>query len=288
MVAVIPYFAAPSISLGFLRHVPLARVVIDETRPPSLSTLTLLGSLGVVTSSTLALIHAQQRGLNPQRMSGFLAAVVVCGLFVGHVGDVLRHWPQAIEQPFYWVEVWHGQSSVGAVLGATVGALAWARRTGSPILPYADVVSSAFPLTLLFGRLGCALAHDHPGRVTNAWFAVRYPTAVAWEGRYDLGLYEFLLILPVAITFALLWRHAPRRVGFYTGWLGLLYAPMRFSLDFLRAPEGSSTMADPRFLSLTPAQWGCLALAPVAVAILHHHPRERLLLNTERGPSART
>jgi len=48
----------------------------------------------------------------------------------------------------------------------------------------ADLVASAFPLSWVFGRSGCSLAHDHPGMLSNAWFAVQYPGG----GRFDLGL----------------------------------------------------------------------------------------------------
>jgi hypothetical protein len=37
------------------------------------------------------------------------------------------------------------------------------------------VVGSAFPLAWVFGRAGCATVHDHPGRLSDAWFAVRWP-----------------------------------------------------------------------------------------------------------------
>ena len=56
-----------------------------------------------------------------------------------------------------------------------------------------------------------------------------------------------------------------RRRGFYLALLPLLYAPVRFGLDFLRAtdvPEG-----DPRFLGLTPGHYGAILLLLVGVAV---------------------
>ena len=58
-------------------------------------------------------------------------------------------------------------------------------------LVYADVVASAFPMSWVFGRTGCTIAHDHPGMLSDAWFAVQYPGG----GRFDLGLYEMLLTI---------------------------------------------------------------------------------------------
>ena len=35
----------------------------------------------------------------------------------------------------------------------------------------------------MFGRMGCSIAHDHPGLESDLWFAVQYPHG----GRFDLG-----------------------------------------------------------------------------------------------------
>jgi phosphatidylglycerol:prolipoprotein diacylglycerol transferase len=75
--------------------------------------------------------------------------------------------------------------------------------------------------------------------------------------RYDLGLLEMLFAVIVAAAFALTWkRRLP--VGWYAATLAIVYAPVRFGLDFLRVddPDGG----DLRYAGLTPAQWACVAL----------------------------
>ncbi len=32
-----------------------------------------------------------------------------------------------------------------------------------PILPFADLILSVFPVAWVFGRSGCSVVHDHPG-----------------------------------------------------------------------------------------------------------------------------
>ncbi|HEY4102249.1 MAG TPA: prolipoprotein diacylglyceryl transferase family protein, partial [Polyangiaceae bacterium] len=119
-----------------------------------------------------------------------------------------------------------------------------------------------FPAAWVFGRMGCSVAHDHPGIASDLWFAVQYPGG----GRFDLGLYEMLLTIPLALAFLYL-RRKPRPWGFYLGAMSIAYAPVRFALDFLRVKEsnGLSGAVDPRYGGLTPAQWACFALLGAGV-----------------------
>jgi phosphatidylglycerol---prolipoprotein diacylglyceryl transferase len=129
------------------------------------------------------------------------------------------------------------------------------------VLPYVDVICSAFPTAWVFGRTGCTIAHDHPGLRSDLWFAVQYPRG----GRLDLGLYEMILTIPLAVTFLVL-RSKPRPWGFYAGASCVAYAPWRFALDFLRAEDVSS--ADPRYAGSTPAQYACLGMLVLGVTLL--------------------
>jgi phosphatidylglycerol---prolipoprotein diacylglyceryl transferase len=96
---------------------------------------------------------------------------------------------------------------------------------------------------------------------SELWLAVRYPEG----GRFDLGMLEMLLTIPLAAAFLLL-RRSPRPPGFFVGALALAYAPVRFGLDFLRARD--TPLADPRYAGLTPAQWACVPLALLGAVML--------------------
>ena len=50
----------------------------------------------------------------------------------------------------------------------------------------------------------------------------------------------------------------------------LMYAPVRFGFDFLRAPD--VRFADSRYLGLTPAQYGVIALFFVGVVAAAESP----------------
>jgi phosphatidylglycerol---prolipoprotein diacylglyceryl transferase len=221
-----------------------------------------LVAIGVYLGAWLAIKQGRRLGLDERKLMSFIVWVVGVGFVGGHVLDTVFYFPERLaKDPLSLVRLWEGLSSFGGFVGALIGFLLWRWRYQEPALPYADTVASAFPVGWVFGRAGCTLAHDHPGVMSNAWFAVRYPEG----GRFDLGLYEMVLTLPLAIAFLYL-RKKPRPWGFYLAVMSIAYAPSRFALDFLRIREGAT--ADARYLALTPAQWACFGLLAMGVVLL--------------------
>ena len=155
----------------------------------------------------------------------------------------------------------HGISSYGGFIGATVGGIAWRVRNRTSILPFADQLSAVLPIGWMFGRGGCSIAHDHIGRLSTSPLAVDFPGGP----RFDLGLLELLCTIPIAIVMLVFARKARPR-GAVTGLLCVLYAPVRYFLDSLRATD--IVNADARYFGLTPAMWLSIGLLAVGVALL--------------------
>ena len=154
-------------------------------------------------------------------------------------------------------------------------------------LTYLDVAAFVFPVSLMIGRVACALAHDHPGTITRLPVAVSlsdadaqllitrvYETAgrgselpdaamLGAIGFHDLGWYEFLYLASVVVPLTLLSARKPRRPGFYLAAFAILYAPVRFALDYLR-------VSDARYAGLTPAQYACIAILAAAILTARH------------------
>lgn len=220
-----------------------------------------LVATGVYTGWALSLRQAKRFGLNVEVMNSFIAWVVGVGFIGGHVLDVILYHPTKLtEAPSLMsalqelLFLWRSLSSFGGFIGAVIGLFAWKYRYQvKETMPWADIVISAFPLAWVFGRSGCSVAHDHPGLHSSVWFAVQYPGGA----RFDLGLYEMLFTVPLALT-CLYLMQKPRPPGFFAGLVCMAYAPTRFALDFLRAQDVRD--ADPRHLGLTPAQWLCFLL----------------------------
>jgi phosphatidylglycerol:prolipoprotein diacylglycerol transferase len=244
--------------------------------PVALKPFGTLVALGLYFGSRAALAEARRRGVSERAMVSFLTWIVVSSFFFGHVLDTLSYYPrEALRDPWSLLRLWEGLSSFGGFTGCVLGGFAWRVWYRTPILPYADVVASCFPVSWTFGRLGCSIAHDHPGVHSNAWFAVQYPDG----GRIDLGLLELLITIPLMLVFLRLQKRGPRPWGFYAGVMCTYYAPLRFGLDFLRERAGVAVGAyaaggDARYLGLTPAQWGCVPLLLLGVALLVHTRRE--------------
>ncbi|MGH7297219.1 MAG: prolipoprotein diacylglyceryl transferase family protein, partial [Polyangiaceae bacterium] len=143
---------------------------------------------------------------------------------------------------------------------------------------------SCLPLGWMFGRAGCASVHDHPGAraAADTLLAVAYPmhqgegtVTHVWfvelihghDPRFDLGLLELMFTIVLTACFALTW-HKRVALGSYMVATALSYAPVRFAMDYLRIPENEG--GDTRYLGLTPAQYGCVALFLFGVAMIFY------------------
>jgi phosphatidylglycerol:prolipoprotein diacylglycerol transferase len=145
---------------------------------------------------------------------------------------------------------WGAMSSYGGIAGGLLGAFAlmkWRGMSRSEMLGLADCIGFAFPFAWIFGRLGCALSHDHLGVSSTHWLAVRFPDGP----RFDLGLLEFFYTLVIAAVF---WALARRRRphGFFPALFFCVYGPARFAMDALRTGEA-------RYFGWTPGQYASVA-----------------------------
>jgi len=222
----------------------------------------LLVAIGVILGDRLTVREAAKRGLDPQDVRYLNARMVIGGFIMAHLVSVIFYFPERIaENPLILLYIWSGLSSFGGFAGAFITFMYLTRKDKIPRLAYADAVALGLSIGWIFGRLGCTTAHDHPGRHTDFFLAVRYP-----EGpRHDLGFYELLFTIVLSVV---LFRFArkPRPAGHLIGLAALLYAPVRFGLDFLRATDVARP--DERYGSLTPAQWACIATFGLAIHLL--------------------
>lgn len=218
---------------------------------------------------------------------------VISGGFIGaHVFSVLFYFPREVaENPLILFQFWKDISSIGGMLGGAVAMALFMRYRGRDLAPAVrwdliDVAAFVFPISLMAGRLACAIAHDHPGTLTRFPLAVSLETSTAQAyitrvyeeagraaelpprsdlatlGFHDLGWYEFLYLGIVVVPVTMYLARRGLRVGHHRRGTFLisfvsLYMPVRFALDFLR-------VSDARYAGLTPAQWSALvALAAV-------------------------
>jgi len=230
----------------------------------------ILVALGIFTAMYFVQRRGEELGLNPLTVAE-LVTVTVVAVFIGsHLFEILAYQPHRIrEDPWVLLRIWDGIASFGGLLGLLSAAVYFAVKKKMSFLTSTDVLLWGGLHAWVFGRLGCSVAHDHPGLFTNSWFSVRWPinhpdqalNVHGFVGRYDLGLFEFLytfIMLGLLYLTHRRWRWKP---GFTTAIVFVTYAPVRFSFDFLRA-------VDVRYLYLTPAQYGSLAMFATGVFLL--------------------
>ena len=277
----IPYIFVPDLKVG----------------PLTLHPFGLLVATGVILGTWLATRRAKARGLDLDKLNSFITWMLIVGFLCGHMLDqIFYHWPEFVRRPWSIFLLYEGLSSFGGFTGALIGIVLWKyfeavpafripffgftipkyrrRDRVMPILPFADIILSVFPVAWVFGRSGCSVVHDHPGALATpqTLLAVAFPDRFTIEAlhransfalvtgthpQFDLGLLEMLFTVILASMLALTW-HKKLTTGSYIVMTTICYAPVRFAMDYLRVKDVDQ--ADPRFHGLTPAQWESIAL----------------------------
>jgi phosphatidylglycerol:prolipoprotein diacylglycerol transferase len=276
----VPYIHVPDLHIG----------------PLPLHPFGILVATGVLVGTSITARRAKKLGYDVLQLNSFVTWMLVSAFVCSHILDsIFYHWDEVVRRPWSVLMLWEGLSSFGGFVGGLIGILLWKyfvvddvwphrRRHPAPILPFADLVLSVFPIGWMFGRAGCSTVHDHPGARTTAdtFLAVAYPrhpgdgTVTRFgfiefihghDPRFDLGFLELIFTVILAACFALTWR---RRlpIGTYVIVSGLAYAPVRFAMDFLRIPANDG--GDTRYGDLTPAQWSCMVLFLYAVIMIFY------------------
>lgn len=231
--------------------------------------------------------------------------------------EIFYHPQELVKRPWSLFFLWEGLSSFGGFTGALIGIILWKyfeavpllrtplftiprfrrRAVTMPILPFADLILSVFPVAWIFGRSGCSVVHDHLGvrapagtpltvaagvpdptkTITIAeWFRpdpkavaigseaapkVRHALELTFgnQAQFDLGLIEMMFTVVLATLLALTWRRK-LTTGSYVAATALAYAPVRLAMDFLRLNSTEGNTGDPRYGGFTPGQWACVAL----------------------------
>lgn len=242
-------FSPPTISLG----------------PLTIHAFGVLVAIGFVVGGNLAQAKAVRFGGSADIINRVVGWIVV-GVFIGgHLGDVLMYKPAELaKDPMIIFRVWQGLSSFGGFLFVTPVVLWFFKKEKADPWIHTDALAYGFSIGWFFGRLGCFTAHDHAGNQTNFWLGVygMCPGGNPTVACHDLGLYEAIWSFGLFVLFTVLDRKR-RFPGLYIGLLTALYGPSRLIMDMFRNPS-----VDARYLGLTPAQYGSIALTVVGVWIL--------------------
>lgn len=235
----LPYYEQPSWTI------PLP--IFDEV---TIHAFGILVAIALIVGTWVARWHGQSRGLDPIQVVDAATWTAIGGFVMAHIVSVVFYFPdRLVEDPLQIFYVWNGLSSFGGFIGGAIGALAYLRSKRLPVLDHVEAIAVGLAPGWVLGRLGCTIAHDHPGLPTTFFLAFDHPR----EGPiHDLGFYEFLFaIFLTTVVFIVRRKRYP--VGTIPALMCILYAPVRFGMDFLR-------VADAKYLGFTPGQWIAMAM----------------------------
>jgi phosphatidylglycerol---prolipoprotein diacylglyceryl transferase len=243
---------------------------------------------GVLIGAAILRRYAEWHGVEDDHIRGLTGWIVVTGFIGAHVFDVIAYqWNDLMKDPLLLVKLWAGISSYGGFLGGALGFALYVWWKRLPVRLMADIAIVGLLPAFSIGRIGCTVVSDHVGAAVknpDAWYAflaMEYPRSAATNTNiahlfqqqpdagahilaWNLGLVELVYLIPVnALVLWLAFRSSRRMpAGFVAVLTGLLYAPVRFFMDYLR-PENS----DPRHLGLTFAQWASILAFGVSVYV---------------------
>jgi phosphatidylglycerol:prolipoprotein diacylglycerol transferase len=231
---------------------------------------------GVLIGAALLRRYGEWHGVSDDHIRGLTGWITVTGFIGAHVFDVLAYqWRDFLRDPVLMLKIWSGISSYGGFIGGAIGFFfyVWWKRLPARLM--ADIGIVGLLPAFSIGRIGCTVVSDHIGAVVenqSAWYAslaMEYPTNLNMDAihylvahhpelagqktvlAWNLGFLELLYLIPVnALILWLAFRRKRVPAGFIIVLTGVLYAPVRFFMDYLRPPN-----SDPRHFGFTFAQW---------------------------------
>jgi phosphatidylglycerol:prolipoprotein diacylglycerol transferase len=191
--------------------------------------------------------------LPPAKIADFMVAAVLGVVLGGRIGSYLLYdgWRSFGSDPLAIVRVWDGGMSFHGGLAGVVLAVSWfARREAIPLLHLWDLVASATPCGLLFGRVANFINGELWGKPTGVPWAVIFPRSMP-EGtplhlilpRHPSQLYEAAMegLLLLGFMQWRLWRSdvLRSRPGALAGEFLIGYACLRIAGEAFREPDAS-------------------------------------------------
>ncbi len=283
----------------------------------------LIVAIGVLIGAGVLRRYGEWHGISDDHIRRLSTWVMATGFLGAHLFDVIAyqghkdwfaighahpswHGMHPGDWPLIF-RIWDGISSYGGFLGGAMGWFFYVWWHRLPMRLAADTTVTGLLVAFTIGRIGCTVVSDHIGAAVDpdSWysvFAMPYPrtmnneviielaranpgTGDIWA--WNLGFVEFLYL--VLVNVLILWlAFRPKRTpaGFVTALTGVLYAPVRFFLDYLR-PENS----DPRHFGFTFAQWASLlafgAAAYLALRILKNGQVAETIAPTSKEAQAK-
>jgi phosphatidylglycerol:prolipoprotein diacylglycerol transferase len=194
--------------------------------------------------------RAGRSTLAGEDISDLIVAIVMGVLIGGRLGYFLFYQPGTLaHNPLQIVKVWEGgMASHGGFIGVTLALWWFAAKHQIRFAHVSDLIASAAPVGLLFGRIANFINGELPGKVTTVAWAWIFPnnefdSKSVPLPRHPSQLYE--AALEGALLLALVqWRFwktdvVRTRPGRLAGEFLIAYAVVRMVCEIFREPDAS-------------------------------------------------
>jgi phosphatidylglycerol:prolipoprotein diacylglycerol transferase len=187
------------------------------------------------------LARVPPRAMSDQQADDFVVWATLGVVLGGRIGYVLFYRPgHFLFHPWEIPMLWQGGMSFhGGLIGVLLAIWWFGRSNGIPFLTLGDGVAAVTPIGLFFGRIANFVNGELWGRVSDAPWAMVFPTGGPLP-RHPSQLYQafFEGVCLFAATMAFAWRPAFRaRAGFVGGVFILGYAIARIVGELFREPD---------------------------------------------------
>jgi phosphatidylglycerol:prolipoprotein diacylglycerol transferase len=179
--------------------------------------------------------------LTQNQLSKFFSWIIVAVICGGRFGYVIFYQGSYyIEHPIKVFYLWEGGMSFhGGLIGVFIAVVIFSRLQKIKLLGLSDLIASAAPIGIFFGRLANFINGELYGRISDVPWAIVFPTG-GKHPRHPSQLYEAVLeglvlyfILLVLVRFTNI-RHKP---GLVTGVFLSGYGFARIIVEQFREPD---------------------------------------------------
>ena len=204
--------------------------------------------------------HAKRtpRLVSRDQLDDFFVWAILGVVLGGRIGFILVYDLQKyLHDPVSMLKVWEGGMSFhGGLVGVILAMILFTRSRKLTFFSLADIIATATPIGLFFGRLANFQNGELYGRITDVPWAMRFPGDPA-NLRHPSQLYEALLegLTLFAVLFLLSCSDAVRRkVGTLSGVFLVGYSLSRLIVELVREPDAQlANLPQDTFLSM--GQW---------------------------------
>ncbi len=192
-------------------------------------------------AANASLWRNDQSPITAAQLDDFLVWVAAGIVLGGRIGYILFYDLAAVAaNPIRAIEIWNGGMSFhGGFIGATIAMIIFARRNAIPVWSMFDTVAAVVPFGLFFGRIANFINGELWGRLSDAPWAVVFPTGGPFSRHpsqlYEAGLEGIVLVLVLAL---MIFRFKALKIpGTIAGTFVVGYALCRIFVEFFREPD---------------------------------------------------